>query len=134
MAKASPGAAFSEAADKVVSMSELRKKTKAIYKAELSVGEKIYLNVVDKPASLLVGSVIAIKNAIKGTKPEGGYVDDSNFPPKMYISGAFMAATLDSNPPLTPKWDAKLIEMTKRAFDQCEDVSKTPKMQALKPI
>jgi hypothetical protein len=120
---------FNDAADKVVSFKEMRQKTKALYKAELSLGEKFYLYAVSYPLS----PIQAIAALVHG-KPEGSYIDDQKFPPKLYANGAYMAAILKSSEAVSPKLEGKLNELSAKAFEQCEDISKTPTMKALKPV
>lgn len=127
---------FNDVAGKIVSYKELRERTNAIYKTELSLGEKLFLNLVDRPGSLILGTILAVKDAITNKKRPATYVDTQPFPPKMYVTGAFMASIIKDATRLsiTPGWDAKMVRLTKRAFDACQDFSQTPKMQALKPV
>lgn len=127
---------FNDVAGKVVSYKELRERTKAIYKTELSLGEKLFLKCVDKPVSLVLGGVLAVKDAITHTKRPVCYVDTQSFSPRMYVTCAFMASIVKDATRLsfTPGWDAKMVRLTKRSFDACQDFSQTPKMQTLKPV
>jgi hypothetical protein len=129
-----PSKEFNLAADKVVAFKELRQKRTALYRANLSTTERIYLNAVDKPFSAVIGLGIAIKRAVKGEKTEGSYIEPGTF--NMYVSGAFMNATMkDAKPFLSSTaFQTKINDLFTQAFEQCEDVSKTPKMQALKPV
>jgi len=54
-------AKYNVPADKVVSLKEVRARGKQLLKANLSLGEKAYLNVVDKPVSVVIGLTRGIK-------------------------------------------------------------------------
>lgn len=117
---------FNLAADKVVAMSELKAKTNALYKTELTTGEKAFLYLVDKPASIVAGLVMAFSG--KAASKSGAYFDTDGL--KMYVSGGYMNSVIDNAPFTASKaFDAKTHELTAKAFDQCEDHSKKPIMQ-----
>ena len=128
--------AFNSQADKVVWMGEFRAKTKALYKSELTLGEKIFLNAVDKPASVLAGVIIAVKDIAQKAKQEGAYIDPSAF--RMYCSGAFMAAAMEKTEKthlqFGSSFQAKINDIAARAFDACEDYSKKPELKNFKPV
>lgn len=130
----SPSEIFNAAAGKVVAFKELRQKTNALYKQELSLGEKFFLYAVDKPASVVVGIYAGIRQVITGDKPEGAYISTSPF--GVYATGGYLAAQMEKAAPYMPnkKFQEKINGMAARAFEQCEDHSQKPVMQTLKPV
>lgn len=126
---------FNLASDKVVQLKEFRQKTKALYKAELSVGEKLFLNLIDKPVSAVAGAVIGLKGAFdKKSKISGAYFDDEHF--SIYMSGAYMQQAMNNVQGfmLNKKFQEKINGLAAKAFEQSEDHSDKPIMQRLKPL
>jgi hypothetical protein len=126
---------FNVATDKVVRMKEWRQKTKALYKEELSVGEKLFMNLIDKPMSLIGGLVIGAKGVFnKKSKINGAYFDAEHF--SLYASGAYLQQTISAAESflLNKKYQEKINGLAAKGFEQSEDVSAKPIMQRLKPL
>jgi len=125
-------------ADKVVRLKEWKQNTKALYKAELSTGEKLFMNVVDKPLSVVAGFAIGIKSRFnKKSKIEGNYFDpQGSFGSLLYVSGTAAQQTLEAAQGfmLNKKYQDKINSLSAKGFEQSEDVSSKPIMQRLKPI
>jgi hypothetical protein len=134
MAQQKISQSFNVSADKVVAFGELRKKRTEVYNANLSIPERLYLNLVDKPGSAVVGLGIAIKDAVRGIKKQGMYTDPAT--KEWYVSGAFINATMKDAQSLftTSKFDEKINNLFCQAFDQCQDYSKSPVMRSLRPL
>ena len=125
---------FNLAADKVVAMKEWRQKTNALYKAELTTGEKIFLNAVDRPLSVLFGLGLAAKNMFNSKSSTGTYLDEKTF--SLYVSGAALNDIIQQGQPLVVnrKFQDKIDDIATRAFDASADVSQQPIMKKLKPL
>lgn len=125
---------FNVPASKVVRMSEWKQKTNALYQTELSTGERIYLTVVDKPLSLLLGLGIGLKAAFSGAGMPGVYINRQDS--EAYVSGVFLEQLVDTCSRFTfnTRHQAKLNGLVVKAFEQSEDHSKKPIMQRLKEL
>ncbi len=121
---------FNLAAEKVVALKELKQKTDALYKTELSFGDKCFLYLVDRPASI----VVALISAVKGSTPKkGAYVDMKEL--RMYGSGEFIMNSYKHAPfTLSKAFDQKTLALTQKAFEQCTDHSQLPVMSRLQAL
>ena len=119
------------ATDKVVSTKEWRQRTNKLYAENLSIGDRVFLNLVDRPVSFAAGVALAFHD--KSKKSPGLFIDEGNF--KFYVSGEYVKEVLSK--PLfsaSKTFDAKINALAEQAFDECADISKTPKMSSLKKL
>ena len=124
---------FNEKAQKIIKDSELEARMKAIYKTDLSLREKIVLNVVEKPLTLFRG----IKNAFKmvynsdlqkafakaaGDGTQGFY--ENVLTGENYTSvGILPLLEQMDKRKLTPGLTPKTWKIAMKAAEQCEDHS-----------
>lgn len=120
--------------DKVVSFKEWKAATKAKYKSELTFGEKLFLNTVDKPKSAWAGLKVAAAIA-KGTISADGFTKDPRGTDKFMSGKAYKAmVTFMLRDAASSAFQKKINTLATEAFQQCPDVSDTPAYQRAVPL
>ncbi len=124
---------FNGMAQKIISDSEFKAKLKVLYKAELSFGEKVLLNIVEKPATLVgaikTGVRLAINKDLKWSFLQAagdysrGFYEDGNG--KTYINTGVMhlLAAEDIRFSPTKRLTIKTHQLGLKAAEQCQDHS-----------
>ncbi len=125
---------FNPEASQIVSMKEWKQKTFALYKSELTIAEKLYLNCIDKPLSATFGLFSGIKAAMQGEKREGVFFDPVER--RIYASGACLKSIVKDMEAIhfRPKFQAKINGLATKGFEQCEDQRGKPVMQRLQAL
>lgn len=122
-------ATFNGASDKVVKLSEWAKKTRALYKENLTLSEKLFLNLASRPMA-----VVAAACTFNNSSMRGAYLDtDTN---EIYVSGALIQNKEKETQAFMPNeaFQKKINGLSSVAFDQSEDHSAKPIMQRLKRL
>ena len=123
------------AENKVVAAREWAERTKFLEKKELSIKEKLLLNIIDKPLSAAEGLANGIKGIFnKSSEPTGSYFSERPF--RIYFSGLFLKELEKNGESFI--WNKKLQDkihaLEAKAFEQSKDYSKDPIMQRLIPV
>lgn len=125
--------AFNAAAqDKIIRMSDFKAEIKKLYRDNLTLGEKIYGVVVDKPLSVSVGVRLAV-DMLRGVVPADAVKIGKGG--EKYVSGntfAMMEAYA-KRASLRKSFDDKVWTLAVQAFDVCPDYKDNLKYKAARP-
>lgn len=127
---------FNEAAGKIINLREWAQKTKALYATNLTFGEKVILYAIDKPFSVLAGTVMAIKlkldekarEELKSRTQDGtlGMYFDANagtLRGAFYAESGYITYSCEHTPkiPGFPAYNEKTLRLSMQALAECKD-------------
>jgi hypothetical protein len=123
---------FNSQAQKIIKLSELKEKVKELYKTELSFGEKVLLNVLERPSTCLGAAAFTVRLALSedmkqdfrraaGDFSKGFYTDGN----ESYINTGILPllAENDAKFSLTKSLTEKTRQLDMKAVEQCKDYS-----------
>lgn len=114
---------FNVASEKIVQLDEFVHKVNARYKQELSFTDQLFLNLVDRPLSMVAGMMMAFKIAAEPETRGAGFLIDPITREK-YVDGSALNLMMNNMPySINKKFDQKLCDIAVRTFNECEDYS-----------
>ncbi|MFH1158797.1 MAG: hypothetical protein V1721_07990 [Pseudomonadota bacterium] len=121
---------FNYAANKIVDTDECFQKAIALYKKELSIGDKLFLGFVDMPLSVMAGVALGVKGWFNKEVREGLYVAKNS--KKIYASGAHKQKVRDFTSRFIPLnrlnkgYQDRIDRLDEKAFEQSKNYSEDP--------
>lgn len=140
---------FNVNAEKLVSFSELRQRTNKAYKENMTLSERVRLNLIDKPLGALMGVKAFVQSLQTGNTGEAssedqekaqqlvsGYYKDS-LTNQMYLKGSSYNIMLEKSlqAHANNAFQEKITRLAVQAYDECKDYSQDKDLQKrLKPL